>query len=194
MKSYFLIAAASASAFILSLGSASANVITVDNVAGGATITCTGAVQDACLAFIGGAPDANGDPTTAGVLSSSMADLYDAQPSNEADEALALSTLIGTPGIFTKFDGDKNDPPLNPLVTFAEYVMLKLGDVRVFLYNNTGGELTITYNQGNSSGLGLSHTTSFGEVSEVPVPGAIWLMGAGLAGLGFARRRKMDAS
>lgn len=30
-------------------------------------------------------------------------------------------------------------------------------------------------------------------ISEVPLPGAIWLMGAGLAGLGFARRKKAAA-
>ena len=30
-------------------------------------------------------------------------------------------------------------------------------------------------------------------VTEVPIPGAIWLMGAGIAGLGFARRRKAAA-
>lgn len=38
--------------------------------------------------------------------------------------------------------------------------------------------------------FGVSNIYAFNGETEVPVPGAIWLMGAGLAGLGFARRRK----
>jgi len=38
---------------------------------------------------------------------------------------------------------------------------------------------------------GVSNIYAFsGTPEEIPVPGAIWLMGAGLAGLGFANRRK----
>ncbi len=44
------------------------------------------------------------------------------------------------------------------------------------------------------SGLrfGVSNIYAFngGDTPEIPVPGAIWLMGSALAGLGFARRRK----
>lgn len=43
----------------------------------------------------------------------------------------------------------------------------------------------------NGLRFGVSNIYAFnGEGNEIPVPGAIWLMGAGLAGLGFARRRK----
>lgn len=39
--------------------------------------------------------------------------------------------------------------------------------------------------------FGVSNIYAFnGEGTDIPVPGAIWLMGAGLAGLGFARRRQ----
>lgn len=165
---------------------ASANVITVGG--GTATVTCT----PNCEAFTGGSPNAQGDPTTAGALSNSVADLYDGVPSNEADEAEKLSILIGSPGLFTSSDGDKTEPPVNPFSTFAEYVVLKLANTRVYLKNTSGGELTIWYNQNNDSKAGgLSHTTEFGNV--VPVPGALWMMGAGLAGLGFAGRKKKKA-
>lgn len=36
----------------------------------------------------------------------------------------------------------------------------------------------------------ISHVSIYYRVSEVPLPGALWLMGAGLAGLGFASRKK----
>ncbi len=39
--------------------------------------------------------------------------------------------------------------------------------------------------------FGVSNIYAFnGDMPPIPVPGAIWLMGAGLAGLGFANRRK----
>ena len=36
--------------------------------------------------------------------------------------------------------------------------------------------------------FGVSNIYAFNAPQEVPLPGALWLMGAGLAGLGFARR------
>ncbi|HBK91230.1 MAG TPA: hypothetical protein DDZ68_06130 [Parvularcula sp.] len=43
----------------------------------------------------------------------------------------------------------------------------------------------------NGLRFGVSNIYAFnGEDSEIPLPGAVWLMGAGLAGLSFARRRK----
>lgn len=42
--------------------------------------------------------------------------------------------------------------------------------------------------------FGVSNIYAFnGDTPPIPVPGAIWLMGAGLAGLGFANRRKKSA-
>ncbi len=44
-------------------------------------------------------------------------------------------------------------------------------------------------------GSALSNINFFGgEIPEIPIPGAIWLMGAGLAGLGAARRKAKAAS
>lgn len=162
-----------------------ANTITVGGGAG--TVSCT----PDCEAFTGGNPDTDGDPTTAGVLSNSTADLYDGVPSNEADEAEKLSILIGSPGLFTGADGVKSATNPSPsFSTLAEYVVFKLGNMRIYVKNTSGGELMITYAEGSGEGLGLSHYTEFGEI---PIPGAIWLMGAGLAGLGFASRRKKKA-
>lgn len=184
MKSKIIAAAVAAVGAALLAQPAFANVITVAGRP--ATITCT----PSCEAFTGGSPDAEGDPTTAGVLSGTGADLYDGQPSNEGDEAEKLSILIGSPGLFTSADGDKTEPPVNPFTTLAEFIILKLGDERVYIKNTSGGELLIAYAQNGASGLGLSHTTEFGQI---PLPGAMWLMGAGLAGLGFAGRRKKKA-
>ena len=38
--------------------------------------------------------------------------------------------------------------------------------------------------------FGVSNIYAFNGTPEIPLPGAIWLMGAGLAGLGFAARKK----
>ncbi len=43
----------------------------------------------------------------------------------------------------------------------------------------------------NGLRFGVSNIYAFnGEGADIPVPGAIWLMGAALAGIGLARRRK----
>ncbi len=41
--------------------------------------------------------------------------------------------------------------------------------------------------------FGVSNIYAFNGTPEVPVPGAVWLMGSALAGLGFAKRRKKIA-
>ena len=92
-------------------------------------------------------------------------------------------SLFGTDGV----RGRANAFPMT-----AE-VALKLGEGTFFLKNTAGPvTLTITYLKAtgpDGAGGGLSNITEFGG-NEIPVPGAIWLMGAGLAGLGFARRKK----
>jgi len=115
--------------------------------------------------------------------------LYDGNPSSIADEQSDLTTLIGSsPGA-----GTRTDPPVNPFASDAAYIALKLGNTVVYIKNTSGGSQTYTYAQNGAQGLGLSHTTAFGAVAPIPVPAAVWLMGAGLAGLGFAGRRKRAA-
>ncbi len=165
--------------------SANANVITVG---GSATITCT----PSCQAIVGGTivdvpgPGLGG---TAGMLSSMTGDLYDFSPSNPTEEALALNVLAGTsfaPGTQT----DTGGVSALSFSSTAAWIALKLGVGHVFIFN-AGGMLDIDFLANNLRGGGLSHITEFGESDVVPVPGAIWLMGAGLAGLGFARRRQV---
>lgn len=184
MNAKIIAAAATAAGAALLAQPAFANVITIGG--GPATVTCS----PSCEAFTGGSPDANGDPTAAGVLSNTVADLYDGVPSNEGDEAEKLSILIGSPGLFDAADGDKTEPPVNPFSTLAEFVVFKLGNMRIYVKNTSGGELMITYAENGATGLGFSHFTEFGQI---PIPGALWLMGAGLAGLGFAGSRKKKA-
>lgn len=165
---------------------ASAAVITIGTT--GATITCS----VGCEGFSGaggldidpGAPDIV-DPTGLGTLGS-LAQLYNGEPADEADEGARLSTLVGAPvGAGTKFD-----PPTNPFDSVALYIVLKLGRNDVFIQNTAGVLQTYTLDLNGATGLGLSHYTEFGEV---PLPAAGWLMLAGLAGLGFARRRVKSA-
>lgn len=176
--------AAAAIASAAAFASASANTITIG---GAATVSCT----PDCQAIVGGTlvdvpgPGLSG---TAGSLSSMTGDIYDFSPSNPTEEALALNVLAGTsfaPGSQTDTGGVGSFS----FSTAAAWVALKLGAGTVFIFNS-GGILDIDYLANSLRGGGLSHYTEFGESDVVPVPGAIWLMGAGLAGLGFARRRK----
>ncbi len=193
LKTISTFAASAAAVAFLALAPASANVITV--AGGNGTITCTGAVEPACLAFSGGASGGLGtEPDGAGLLIdgspiTEVAWYYDGTPSSEAAEADRLNILTGGLTSFDMSDATRDESPSLMFSTFAEYVVLKLGNVAVFLHNNTGGELTISLSD-LGRGFGLSHVTEFGEVEPIPIPGAIWLMGAGIAGLGFAGRRK----
>jgi len=182
MKRLFSIVAAGAAAIASTFGIASANVITVAGST--ATITCTAS----CEAFTFGAPALGAEPNELGILSGSDAWYYDGTPSSESDEATRLNTLAGTS--FSMADATRDETPATSFSTLAAYVVLKLGNVGVYLKNTSGGMLNISYVSAPS--LGLSHYTEFGdvEVPEVPIPGAIWIMGMGLAGLGAARRKK----
>lgn len=176
--------AAAAAMSVAGIATASANVITIG---GAATVTCT----PSCQAIVGGTIVDNPGPGltgTAGSLSSTIGDRYDFSPSNPTEEALALNVLAGTsfaPGTQTDTGGVGSFS----FTTTAAWIALKLGSGTVFIFNAVGA-LDITYAANRLAGGGLSHYTEFGESDVVPVPGAIWLMGAGLAGIGFARRRQ----
>lgn len=183
MRSFRMIAAAAAVSFV-AVTSASANVVTIG---GTATVTCT----PSCQAIVGGSivdmpgPGLSG---TMGMLSSMTADRYEFSPASEAEEALALNVLAGTS--FTT--GIRDNSVMDSVFSFttsALWVALKLGSSTIFILNDSGGSLTVDWARNGLRGAGLSHITEFGE-TVIPVPGAIWLMGAGLAGLGFTRRRK----
>lgn len=169
-------------------GAAHANTITV---AGGGSLTCNGAAIGACQAFTGAGGGGSG-PTGPGVLSSVSATAYDGTPSSPADEAARLNTLAGTS--FTGANGVRTIGSGDSLTftTLAEYVVMKLGQVAIFVKNTSGGSLTIAYT--SAQARGLSHYTEFGAASVVPLPGAAWLMIAGVAGLIGAQRRKKETA
>lgn len=157
-----------------------------------ASVTCS----PSCAGIIGGS--VNSSPSqgvtggTPGSLSGSAADLYDFSPSDPINVAKALNALAGT-SFATGVRTNTNGVDTLTFNTVAQWVALKLGEGTFFLKNTAGPvTLTITYLKAtgpDGAGGGLSNITEFGG-NEIPVPGAIWLMGAGLAGLGFARRKK----
>lgn len=172
---------------------AAANTITINGGAG--SFTCNGAAVGACQAFIGaGSP---GDPTGLGALSPSFADEYDGTPSNPVNEAARLNTLAGTSfaGAGGAFDGQQFAGGGGDLTfdSLALWVVMKIGNDAVFIKNTSGGLLTIAYDSFAGQGSGLSHYSEYGAQQVVPLPAAIWLMGAGIAGVGFAGRRKKSA-
>jgi hypothetical protein len=185
MRFLTAIAAAAAVSFAAAT-TASANTITIG---GTAMVTCT----PGCQAIVGGSIMDNPGPGltgTAGSLSSMTADRYDFSPASPEEEALALSVLAGTSfttGIRTNVDGSMDS--VFSFTSSALWVALKLGASTIFILNDSGGPLMVEWARNGLRGAGLSHITEFGE-TVIPVPGAIWLMGAGLAGLGFTRRRK----
>lgn len=182
----FLAIAAVAALSFGAATAANANVITVD---GTATVTCT----PSCKGIVGGSITDNPGPGltgTLGSLSMMTADRYEFSPASAEEEALALNALAGT--MFTtgiRTNVDKSMDSIFSFTTSALWVALKLGSSTIFIMNDSGGSLMVDWDRKDLSGAGLSHITEFGE-TVIPVPGALWLMGAGLAGLGFTRRRK----
>lgn len=201
MKRILRIAAAGAAMFAFSAGSAFANTVTFSG--GSAQIECNDA-NDAvvdCLGIVGGSLTLSMNMVTGGTAGSLdntapfSADVYNIGANNEANEIAALNVLAGTS--FTTDDittTDGGGVSALSFTTFAEWVIIKVGAGLVFIQNTTGGamELNVDFSQLGMAG-GISHYAEVGGV-EVPIPGALWLMGAGLAGLGFAGRKKRKAA
>lgn len=174
--------------------SAFASVLTIGG--GIATVTCSPSCDGITGGSVLSSPSQGVYGGSAGVLSGTLADLYNFSPSNPSDEAAALNILTGGATSFTTgIQTDTGGVGQLSFSTTAQWIALKLGAGTFFL-KNTGGpvSLLISYVQAagqTGAGGGFSHYTEFGNV--VPVPAAIWLMGAGIAGLGFAGRRRKTA-
>lgn len=169
---------------------AAANVVTLGSAA---EIECNDD-DDAtvgCLGIVGGTVADDGMAGSLDDTAPFTADLYDLDNNSEATQALALNALAGT-----SFDGsdgvrtEVGDQETFTFTTLAEWVVLKLGAGVAFIQNTTGGALDIDFSAFAGEGGGLGNYTEFGSVEAIPVPGALWLMAAGIAGLGFANRRK----
>ena len=180
-----------AAAALVALAASSAYASTLTIGGGVATVSCS----PSCAGITGGSVISSSSlgvtGGTAGSLSATSASLYDFSPSDPVNEAKALNILAGTnftSGVQTDMFGASTAT----FSTVASWISLKIGSLHFFLNNNAGPvTLFITYLQSSGragAGGGLSHITEFGN--EVPIPGALWLMGAGLAGLGAAGRRK----
>lgn len=187
--SFKTIVGVAAAAFAAMAAPAFASTLTIGG--GVASVSCT----PSCAGIIGGSvtssPSLGVTGGTAGSTSGSSADLYDFAPSDAANEAKALNILAGTnftSGVQTDMEGVSTAT----FSTVASWIALKIGNSHFFLQNTAGPvTLFIIYLQSSGrtgAGAGLSHITEFGN--EIPVPGALWLMGAGLAGLSFANRRR----
>lgn len=202
MKHLLKLTAAGVAAMTLMAGSAFANTVTLG---GAAEIECNDD-NDAtvgCLGMTGGSLTTSMNMVTGGTAgtldntSPFTADVYSIGSNSEANEIAALNVLAGTS--FTAADANRvmagdvsSDGGMTAsFTTLAEWVILKVGAGTIFIQNTTGGAmaLNIDFSQIGMAG-GLSHYT---EVGQIPIPGALWLMGAGLAGLGFASRRKKAA-
>lgn len=190
-------AGAMAAAFgLCALPAAAATVIVIGTSS--ATITCS----VSCQGFVGaggldddpGAPDVV-DPTGIGTLSSVKAQLYNGAPNDANSQRARLDTLDdGLSNFSVSCSGFCVDPSgqldgNGQFVSSALYIVLKLGNNNVFIKNTSGGAQTYSYVEAPS--LGFSGYREFG--GEIPVPAAVWLMVAGLAGLGFAGRMKKQA-
>jgi hypothetical protein len=181
-----------AAAFIALAAPALASTLTIGG--GIATVTCT----PSCAGIIGGtvisSPSLGVTGGTPGSLSGSAADLYSFIPSSPAANADALNVLAGT-SFLTGIQTDTGGVSSIAFSTVAQWIAVKLGAGTFFLKNTSGPvTLLITYLQATGrpgAGGGISNYTEFGQI---PVPGAIWLMGAGLAGIGFAASRKKKAA
>ncbi|MFN3262937.1 MAG: VPLPA-CTERM sorting domain-containing protein [Pikeienuella sp.] len=132
-----------------------------------------------------------------GVYDPVKGQMFTVSPPNDANEAAFVSA--NTLPLETFVGADKTDMGGVESVTFssmAAYILFKIGggqDMSVALIRNiSGGEIDITFTKLAGSN-GLSHINEFGTSTAVPLPAAGWLLLTGLAGLGFAAKRRRAA-
>lgn len=180
-------------------GTATASTITIyDNDVGApsaiGTFDYTGA-DDAVKAWYCTLDSCTGTPTGSGntayidynsgdfSLENVMGTALMVQPDNERSEADSYASISGVDPS-TAFTGQvKDESGANTFSFFGLVAAVKFGAGTVFLENMSGGAITLTWMGLPGVGSGLSHVTNF-----LPIPGAIWLLLSGLAGLGVMSR------
>lgn len=201
-----VIAAACASALAVG-GVASAGVMTVaeaDLTAGGmsvcddaggpgGTVICDGNDQAGTVAVLD-LPGAN--VSVSAIVGEQLTELLRLEPANDgADVMDDLGSLIFDTGsdsagtVSYDFSGAGLTALYVAIKGGSEFALLKI--VADAMGDGVSGSFDF-----DLDALGIasatSHVTFYG-VQEIPIPAAIWLMGAGLAGLGFAAGRRKKA-
>jgi hypothetical protein len=170
--------------FVVATGSANANTLQI--FFDGSEATIRGNVTDGTFN-----PNLTGFTTLLG-WNFTASEGFDIGNASEASEAAFLNTLAGTSfttGTKTPGTGGDGEFQVNP-----GYFSLKLGAFTAFFNNVTNAVLTLVYDQ-TGTAAGWSHLTQFGGTpSQIPLPGALLLMGSALLGAGgFAKWRKRRA-
>ena len=162
-----------------------------------AQLTCSVGCETLLSGLLSGVNNSNvPNVSTATGFSALTGDLFWLANNSLASETGFVNAVVD-PDFAT---GTKTDGGGAENITFtssAEYVLIKIGaDPNIALIHNTSGqEQTYTYSGLRGEGAGLSHYTTFGPSSEVPVPepGSVALLGLGLVGLAAVRRRRDPA-
>ena len=121
------------------------------------------------------------------------ADLFDLANSSDASE-LAFVNANVNPDFVSGTKGHNNAGGMLMFISGAEYLLFKIGtDPNYALIKNTSPGQTFKYTEVSGQGAGISHITSFGSATVIPLPASLPLLLAGLAGIGLLGRRRRAA-
>ena len=143
--------------------------------------------------------DIDGASPETGKLSGIFFDLSDSI--TQGDIGSFLVTISDFDNNTNNLGGGVNVTPFPAFDVGIGFAQTTLNSAFTFFVSDLGGTLglddwtrvALRFQTVGDDGEGSDKLLSSTTISEVPLPGAVWLMGAGLAGLGFARRKKAAA-